>query len=233
MRVLFLTHRLPYAANRGDRIRGLQLLTHIAEFADVDLVSLAHSRDEAEHAGDLRGVAASVSLARTEPLRNYARAAAAVFLGGALTHKLLDASAMPGVIRRVVDAHRPDVVLALCSGMARFALAAPLDDIPLVVDMIDVDSEKWRSLSARARGPRRWVYGMEARRLAPFEALASERSKAVLVVNERGDVATAKLEGGTRIVVVKGAGWESGMTGEIRENGRVLAWRDGSIWTRP
>ena len=55
----------------------------------------------------------------------------------------------------------------------------------------------------------------------------------LLVVNERGDMATARLEGGNRVVVVKGAGWEPGATAELRENGRVLAWRDGSVWLRP
>ena len=55
----------------------------------------------------------------------------------------------------------------------------------------------------------------------------------LLIVNERGDMATGKLEAANRVVVVKGAGWAPGITAELRENGRVLAWKDGSVWTRP
>ena len=40
MRVLFLTHRLPYAPNRGDRIRAYHLLREMSQVAEVDLVSL-------------------------------------------------------------------------------------------------------------------------------------------------------------------------------------------------
>ena len=55
----------------------------------------------------------------------------------------------------------------------------------------------------------------------------------LLIVNERGDMATGKLEAANRVVVVKGGGWTVGITAELRENGRVLAWQDGSVWTRP
>ena len=63
MRILFLTHRLPYAPNRGDRIRALYILKELAAHAEVDLVSLVHDRDEQQHAGDLRELTASVTVA--------------------------------------------------------------------------------------------------------------------------------------------------------------------------
>ena len=42
MRVLYLTHRLPFAPNRGDRIRSFHLLEGLRAAADVSLVSLVH-----------------------------------------------------------------------------------------------------------------------------------------------------------------------------------------------
>jgi hypothetical protein len=40
MKVLFLTHRLPYAPNRGDRNRALLYLLHaMSQFAEVSLFS--------------------------------------------------------------------------------------------------------------------------------------------------------------------------------------------------
>src|SRR5438874_1679738 len=100
MRILFLTHRLPYAANRGDRLRGLHLLKHLSRDADVDVISLVHSREEAGHAGDLRGVAASVAVAPVSRARSYLRAAIATLRGGPLTHALLDAPSMLRLIRQ-------------------------------------------------------------------------------------------------------------------------------------
>ena len=46
MKILFLTHRLPYAPNRGDRIRSFHLLREMSRFAEVSLFSLAHDDEE-------------------------------------------------------------------------------------------------------------------------------------------------------------------------------------------
>ena len=46
MRILFLTHRLPYAPNRGDRIRAYYLLREMSQLGDVTLFSLVHDDDE-------------------------------------------------------------------------------------------------------------------------------------------------------------------------------------------
>ena len=52
MRVWFLTHRLPYAPNRGDRIRAYHILDWLHRRAEVHLLSLVHDADEAQAAAD-------------------------------------------------------------------------------------------------------------------------------------------------------------------------------------
>ncbi|MEP7304804.1 MAG: TIGR03087 family PEP-CTERM/XrtA system glycosyltransferase [Acidobacteriota bacterium] len=185
MRILLLTHRLPYAPNRGDRIRALYILRALAAHADVDLVSLVHDRDEQQHAGDLRDLTASVTIAPVSRWMGYARAIGALATGGPLTHALLNAQALRAACRRIASDRPPDIVLAYCSGMAPFALEAPLNRLPLVLDMVDVDSVKWRTLGETASIPARWIYAREARRLSLFEAKAARHARAVLVVNDR------------------------------------------------
>ena len=85
----------------------------------------------------------------------------------------------------LVQSNRPDVVLAYCSGMARLALTEHLKNIPLVLDMVDVDSAKWRALGRRTRSPLGWVYAREARCLGRFEAEIVAHARTTLVVNER------------------------------------------------
>ncbi len=51
MRVLFLTHRLPYAPNRGDRIRAYHMLRFLQCHAEVDVLALAHDAMEELAAG--------------------------------------------------------------------------------------------------------------------------------------------------------------------------------------
>src|SRR5262249_9227891 len=71
------------------------------------------------------------------------------------------------------------------SGVARLALTKHLKNVPLVVDMVDVDSAKWRALSRRTHSPLRWIYAREARCLARFESEIVAHARTTLVVNER------------------------------------------------
>lgn len=185
MRVLFLTHRLPYPPNRGDRIRSFQLLSHLATAAEVDLLSLVHSDEEEVLASELRTLAARTEVVRVPRLRTLLKAAASLPGTVPLTHVLLDGPAIGPALERLVRPTPPDVVLAYCSGMARLAVSAPLDRVPLVLDMVDVDSAKWQSLSQTARGPMRWIYAREARLLSAFERTVTARAKTTFVVNER------------------------------------------------
>ncbi len=203
MRVLFLTHRLPYAPNRGDRVRAYHLLQQLRGWADVDLLSLVHDDEEAAHAPECGELASTVTTVRVPRLRNLARSLAAWPTSRPLTHTLLDAPGLDDTVARLARERPPSVVLAYCSGMARLALAPALRDFPLVLDMVDVDSAKWSALVDVSGWPRSWVYGREARTLAHFEGTATRHARTTLVVTEKERDTLARIAPGARIEVVQ------------------------------
>lgn len=184
-RVLFLTHRLPYATNRGDRIRAYHTLRGLATEADVTVASLVHSADEAAEAYQLEGLATRTIVAPVPRLRNRIIAVASLASSKPLTGLLLFSPALRHEMHQLVKVHPPDVVLAYCSSMAQVALEPPLDRFPLIIDMVDADSAKWQMLAAKARWPVSWVLQREARTLATFEATSMRRAYATLAVNAR------------------------------------------------
>lgn len=170
----------------------------MARQARVDLVSLVHDEEEASHADDLHALVDSVTIARVPRWRNYARAAALLPSSRPLTHLLLDSPDIRPALDRLVRERRPDVVFAFCSGMMRFAMLPPLasangrgagsgsaDGVPCVLDMVDADSAKWRSLGQTTGGPKGYVYRREAHHLGRFEGEAMQHARATLVVNDR------------------------------------------------
>jgi polysaccharide biosynthesis protein PslH len=203
VRVLFLTHRLPHPPNRGDRIRSFQLLRHLKSFAEVDLVSFVHSADEASNADALASWTSSVRILRVPRMWTWIRAGICLPTRRPLTHLLLDAPSVRSVLGDIVRTRRPDVMLAFCSGMARFGVEPPLAGLPLVIDMVDVDSLKWRALARSAAPPMRWIYAREAACLARFEASVAPQAYANLVVNEREREALSRLAPGARIDVIQ------------------------------
>lgn len=185
MRILVLTHRLPYAPNRGDRLRVYHMLQYLRTRADLELVSLVHDAEEESHVDEVRAFVPHVTALRVPRWRTKLRAALALPTTMPLTHALLDAPGMIEALHRIVAVRKPDVVFAYCSGMARFALQPPLDRIPLVLDFVDVDSRKWHDLAAEDRSPRGWIYRREASTLGAFEARAATHAATALVVNAR------------------------------------------------
>lgn len=183
MRILFLTHRLPFAPNRGDRIRAFHVLQHLRRHASVTVLSLVHDVEEERAVESVP--AADVHVVRSTPWRNRMRAAVAWPTSVPLTHALLDAPELQGTVDRVARACRPDVVLAFCSGMAKLALLPTLRQHPAVLDMVDVDSAKWAALATTSALPLAWVYRREARTLAKFETAIVRHAVATLVVNEK------------------------------------------------
>lgn len=199
--ILFLTHRLPWAPDRGDRIRAFHLLSALSGFASVTLFSFVHDEAEERRVGEIRS-AARVITVRVPRVRNLVRGALRIGTSEPVTHLLLDAPDVQLSLANLVMGDRPDVVLAYCSGMARFAMAPPLSELPFVLDMVDVDSEKWRLLAGAASWPRSSIYRREARTLAAFEAAASARARAVMVVSAREREALLRFAPSANVLVV-------------------------------
>ena len=202
MRILFLTHRLPYAPNRGDRVRAYHLLHEMSRWAEVDLVSLVHDADEDAHVRDLRDVTSSITTAKVPRLAGMLRAAAALPTPKPTTHSLLHAPGLAGTVADLVIARRPDLVFAYCTGVAPLALLPALRDVPLVLDMVDVDSAKWAALAKTSPPPLSWIYAREARLLRAFERDVATRSRITLVVTEKEQATLAEIAPAARISVV-------------------------------
>lgn len=202
MKVLVLTHRLPYAPNRGDRIRAYHLLRTLAGSHDVHVFSLAEPEETRELAG-MRQWLASVEVAHPSPLRNKLRAALSLAGSRPLTHTLLDAPDLEPRVAAYADSIQPDVVLAYCTGMARLTVDGALKHLPSVLDMVDVDSAKWAALSATAAMPMRWIYAREARLMREFEIRACRHSKTTLVVNQREQATLQTMVPDASIVAVE------------------------------
>ena len=60
-------------------------------------------------------------------------------------------------------ATRYQAVLASASSLVPYLRLPELRGVPAVVDLVDVDSQKWLDYAAASRGPRAWLYRTEGR----------------------------------------------------------------------
>ncbi len=54
----------------------------------------------------------------------------------------------------------------------------------------------------------------------------------LLLVNQGGHLATGRMEGKGKVLVISGNGWQKGLRGEVRDGGKSLTWRNGTVWKR-
>jgi sugar transferase (PEP-CTERM/EpsH1 system associated) len=172
-RLLFLAHRIPYPPEKGEKIRAWHQLEHLARRFTVDLACLVDDRADLAHLPFLRSICAEVE-APLVASRAEAAARALIGLrpGRPLSLSWFGHPALRRYVATGLRARRWDAAFVYSSAMAPYLMGAAAQGLPRVLDLVDVDSEKWAAYAAEARPPMRWVYAREARTLLAFERRA-------------------------------------------------------------
>jgi sugar transferase (PEP-CTERM/EpsH1 system associated) len=182
--VLFLAHRVPYPPDKGDRIRTFHLLRFLSRHASVHLACLA---DEPVGDGTLEALgryAARVAVFPVGGWSRWRRALGSLLLGRTASEGAFHSEALREALADWCADTAFHASLSSSSVMAAYQRSPGLRDVPAVVDLIDVDSQKWFDYSRASRGPRSWLYGLEGRRLRRLEKAVAGWAEAVTVVTE-------------------------------------------------
>lgn len=199
-KLLMVTHRVPYPPDKGDRIRTWHMLHHLSRRYDVYLASLVDEPIRLATWRALREVTADMALVPMSEGVRHVRAIRSLAAGGSLTEGMFQAPWLSEQIRRWVDQHTFDAALGVCSSTAAY-----LRDVPAarkVIDLIDVDSAKWADYALTCHGVQRWMYRMEAGRLARCERQLADQMDAVMVVSAPEAAAYRALAPSCNIVTV-------------------------------
>jgi sugar transferase (PEP-CTERM/EpsH1 system associated) len=165
-----ITHRTPYPPDKGDRIRTYQLLRFLASKAGVDLAALADEPVSRETGRVLASLADRVELVPVAPHTRWLRAAMALGRGRSATEGLFDSRTMHQIVDQWCAEVRYDLIVVVCSSMAQFLPLQRIGQATTLIDLIDVDSQKWFDYAAKSSGLKRLLYRLEGRRVRRLEA---------------------------------------------------------------
>jgi sugar transferase (PEP-CTERM/EpsH1 system associated) len=182
--ILYLVHRVPYPPDKGDRIRAFHILRFLSRHARVHLACLAD-----EPVGDgmldtLRGYADRVAVFPVGGWSRWCRALGSLAWGGTVTEGAFRSRALRAELASWCADTTYHATLSSSSAMTPYQRIAQLRDVPAVVDLIDVDSQKWFDYAGASRWPRSWLYGLEGRRLRRLEQQLPGWAQAVTVVTQ-------------------------------------------------
>jgi sugar transferase (PEP-CTERM/EpsH1 system associated) len=181
--ILFLTNRVPFPPDKGDKIRTFHQLEHLASSHNVYCACFADSDQDLKHAEALRRWCTDVVVLRWGRKRAMMHAGAALLSREPLTCWAYACGRLSDVLRRWSQRIAFDAVVAFSSSTARYALEVPAGR--RVLDLCDVDSEKWLNYASATRLPLSWLYKLEGRRLRLFEQACLQAFDATMVITER------------------------------------------------
>jgi sugar transferase (PEP-CTERM/EpsH1 system associated) len=179
VRILFLAHRLPFPPNKGDKIRSYWELRALSERHEVDLFCFYDDPSDAQYVDKIRKYCKSCYAEKLSPFWAKVRALAAALTGRAFSLGYFYSPKMDRAIKRALSAKSYDMIFVFCSAMAPYVKEAA--GCPKVLDMVDVDSLKWKQYERRSLVPLSWLWSLEAKRLAKFENLTTEKFNVTLL----------------------------------------------------
>jgi sugar transferase (PEP-CTERM/EpsH1 system associated) len=182
LRVLYLAHRIPYPPDKGDKIRSYHEVVHLAAHHDVTVATLLDDPADRPHVEALRGLVREVIVAEIRPLASRARMIAALASGRPLSLGHFASPKLLAAVSARIDARAFDAALVFSSSMVPYVGLPPR--VPAVLDLVDVDSAKWRQLGDRRGGPIGAIHRLEAKRLAAFERECAAAFPAIVVCTE-------------------------------------------------
>ncbi len=181
--LLFLCHRIPYPPDKGDKIRAWHMLRHLAQTHRVHLGCLADDPADLAHLPMLRALCASVACPAIDKRRQRIRALARLRPGRPLTLDYFHHAGLQDWVRQTLRREPIGRMFVFSSAMAPYVMQGS-PGIPAILDMVDVDSEKWTTYAEQTRLPMRPVWAREGRTLLAFERRAAAWFDRTLFVSE-------------------------------------------------
>jgi sugar transferase (PEP-CTERM/EpsH1 system associated) len=200
--LLFISHRMPWPLNKGEKIRAWNVIQHLAPNYRVHLGCVVDDPADMEHVARLETVCASVGAFPIDKRWQKYRALMHARPGKPL---MPDFYTSPALQRWVNDtmARVPMDVLYIYS-VAMFPYAEHAQGRK-ILDAQDVDSEKWAEYASKSRYPMRAVWAREARTLLAYERRAAAACAWSFFVSEPEAARFAELapEVASRVVAVE------------------------------
>lgn len=174
MKILYLSHRIPYPPNKGDKIRSFNEIKYLSDFHEIDLACLADNPDDLKYENDLKAYCKNVCVVRLSPLRAKVKSLIALALNKPLSVGYFYSRYLQKTINQWISENDYDAVICFSSPMAEYLFSSPFwegrhRNPVLIMDFCDVDSDKWRQYAEQTKFPMSAVYQIENKKLLEYE----------------------------------------------------------------
>jgi polysaccharide biosynthesis protein PslH len=180
-RMLFISHRIPYPPDRGEKIRGWNLIQHLGRKYKLHYGCLVDDPADWQHLPRLRALCEDFVAFGIDKRWQKLRALLHLRPGRPLMLDYYHHAGLFQWARETLARERVDIVYVFSTAMAPYVLHH--EGPRRILDMQDVDSEKWSEYAKRSRWPMRAVWAREGRTLLAYERKAAMACERTLLVS--------------------------------------------------
>ncbi|MDR3439926.1 TIGR03087 family PEP-CTERM/XrtA system glycosyltransferase [Telmatospirillum sp.] len=168
--LLFLSQRIPFPPNKGDKLRSFSVLRHLAKSWKIHLGCFVDDPADWRYLDDLRPYCADLCCVGLDKRWAKLKSLRGLVSGTSLSVPYFHSRRLSQWVGTVLRDVQPQAAFLFSSVMGQYI---PDNDRlrprRVVMDFVDVDSDKWRQYAQMHSLPMSWVYGRESRRLLAFD----------------------------------------------------------------
>jgi polysaccharide biosynthesis protein PslH len=188
MNILFLCHRIPFPPNKGDKIRSYNELIFLLKKHSIYLATTLDDEADSEYIRILKKYCERVRAVRFN--RKLKRITSLISGKPFSISNFYDRS-LQAYVDDVLSTTKIDAVICFCSSMAEYIFNNPLyrqnglQGKKLIMDFVDLDSDKWLQYATYSRFPLSLIYRVENSLLFKYEVKINRLFNHSVFVSER------------------------------------------------
>ena len=197
--LLFLAHRIPYPPNKGDKIRSYHFLKGLSAKYNIHLATFIDDPEDWVYVDKVKAITQDSLFININPTVAKIKSLSGLLTNKALTLPYYQSSQMQVWVNKTIEENNIEKVFIFSSAMAQYVHKHK--NLDIIIDFVDVDSDKWVQYSQKAKWPMNWVYKREAKRLLEFDSKIAELAKMNIFVSQEESLLFNRLIEGKDVAV--------------------------------
>lgn len=173
-KVLYLCHRIPFPANKGDKIPTCNILKFLSQRFDVYLGCFIDNPYDLQYREEVSAFCKATCFVTLNPKLAKVKGLSAVLSSKPITLPYYYDSMMKRWVDSTIAEQGISKAFVYSSSMAQYVINNGLL-INKVMDFADIDSDKWRQYADKSKGLMRWIYRREHQTLEKYEKYVTDK----------------------------------------------------------
>jgi len=207
-KLLYISHRIPYPPNKGDKIRTFNEIKYLSQFFEIDLISFADDPSDLKFKSNLKDYCRQVHVFFIHPVYSKLKGIRSFLTGRSISETYFLNEKAINTTASLLKKVNYNVIFCFSSPTAEYVFRnislIRRASVRLIMDFCDVDSDKWQQYASKASFPLKQVYTREADRLLMYEKkINREFDVSIFVSENEADLFKKKVPEAKNLIPVK------------------------------